>query len=72
MVTVLQLNRRELKDMLLQEIAENPVLEETAESGEDWRHAATGTVWPRRWFTIIFNCWKGSTCPNCPGRWAGP
>src|ERR1700752_4421214 len=35
MVTVLQLNRLELKDMITAEIAENPVLEETAESGEE-------------------------------------
>jgi len=33
MVTVLQLNRLELKDMLAQEIAENPVLEEAVEDG---------------------------------------
>ncbi len=35
MVTVLQLNRLELKDMIVQEIAENPVLEESAEAGEE-------------------------------------
>jgi RNA polymerase sigma-54 factor len=35
MVTVLQLNRMELKDMIINEIAENPVLEEAAEGGED-------------------------------------
>ncbi len=35
MVTVLQLNRMELKDMILNEIAENPVLEEAAEPGEE-------------------------------------
>jgi len=35
MVTVLQLNRMELKDMIINEIAENPVLEEAAEAGED-------------------------------------
>jgi len=35
MVTVLQLNRLELKDMITQEIAENPVLEETADAGEE-------------------------------------
>jgi RNA polymerase sigma-54 factor len=34
MVTVLQLNRLELKDMIAQEIAENPVLEESAEVDE--------------------------------------
>ena len=35
MVTVLQLNRMELKDMIVNEIAENPVLEEAAEAGEE-------------------------------------
>ena len=35
MVTVLQLNRLELKEMISQEISENPVLEETAEQGEE-------------------------------------
>ncbi len=35
MVTVLQLNRMELKDMIVNEIAENPVLEEAAEPGEE-------------------------------------
>ena len=35
MVTVLQLNRMELKDMLINEIAENPVLEEAGEAGEE-------------------------------------
>src|SRR6185503_3513428 len=35
MVTVLQLNRLELKEMISQEVAENPVLEETAEAGEE-------------------------------------
>ncbi|HEY7211131.1 MAG TPA: RNA polymerase factor sigma-54 [Bryobacteraceae bacterium] len=35
MVTVLQLNRLELKDMITNEIAENPVLEEAAEAGEE-------------------------------------
>src|SRR4029450_13390104 len=34
MVTVLQLNRLELKDMIAQEIAENPVLEESADVEE--------------------------------------
>ena len=34
MVTVLQLNRLELKEMISQEIAENPVLEETQEGDE--------------------------------------
>jgi len=35
MVTVLQLNRLELKDMIINEIAENPVLEEAADTGEE-------------------------------------
>ena len=35
MVTVLQLNRLELKDMITQEIAENPVLEESVEDGSE-------------------------------------
>lgn len=35
MVTVLQLNRMELKDMIINEIAENPVLEEASEPGEE-------------------------------------
>jgi RNA polymerase sigma-54 factor len=35
MVTVLQLNRMELKDMIVNEIAENPVLEEATEGGEE-------------------------------------
>src|SRR5215467_10381609 len=35
MVTVLQLNRLELKEMINQEIVNNPVLEEAAETGED-------------------------------------
>ena len=35
MVTVLQLNRLELKDMIVSEIAQNPVLEEAAEAGEE-------------------------------------
>ena len=33
MVTVLQLNRLELKEMITQEIVENPVLEESTEEG---------------------------------------
>src|SRR5216117_3291987 len=35
MVTVLQLNRLELKDMITQEIVKNPVLEESAEGPAD-------------------------------------
>jgi RNA polymerase sigma-54 factor len=35
MVTVLQLNRLELKEMINQEIVENPVLEESTEEGEE-------------------------------------
>src|SRR5271169_5498263 len=39
MVTVLQLNRLELKDMIVNEIAENPVLEESGEGGEELTEA---------------------------------
>jgi RNA polymerase sigma-54 factor len=39
MVTVLQLNRLELKDMLMNEIAENPVLEEAADGAEELTQA---------------------------------
>jgi RNA polymerase sigma-54 factor len=35
MVTVLQLNRLELRDMIAQEINQNPVLEESGEAGEE-------------------------------------
>src|SRR5262249_4020909 len=35
MVSLLQLNRMELKDMISAEIAQNPVLEESGESGEE-------------------------------------
>jgi RNA polymerase sigma-54 factor len=35
MVTVLQLNRLELRDLITQEIAENPVLDESSETGEE-------------------------------------
>jgi RNA polymerase sigma-54 factor len=35
MVTILQLNRLELQDMITQEIAENPVLEEALEDGSE-------------------------------------
>src|SRR5215469_14058586 len=35
MVTVLQLNRLELKEMITQEIAENPVLEESTDGVEE-------------------------------------
>lgn len=35
MVTVLQLNRLELREMISQEMAENPVLEESLEAGEE-------------------------------------
>jgi RNA polymerase sigma-54 factor len=35
MVTVLALNRLELKDMIVNEMAENPVLEDTAEGGDE-------------------------------------
>src|SRR6187551_8244 len=35
MVTVLQLNRLELKEMISQEVAQNPVLEESIDGGEE-------------------------------------
>src|SRR4051812_24444437 len=35
MVTVLQLNRLELRDMISQEMAQNPVLEESTEAGDE-------------------------------------
>src|SRR5580700_7333056 len=35
MVTVLQLNRLELKEMITQEIVKNPVLEESDDAGEE-------------------------------------
>src|SRR5579871_4367118 len=35
MVSLLQLNRLELKDMITAEVAQNPVLEETTEGGEE-------------------------------------
>ncbi|MBM3810799.1 MAG: RNA polymerase factor sigma-54 [Acidimicrobiia bacterium] len=35
MVTVLQLNRQELKDLIAQEIAQNPVIDESVEGGEE-------------------------------------
>src|SRR5262249_23466309 len=35
MVSLLQLNRLELKDMIQAEIAQNPVLEESGEAGEE-------------------------------------
>src|SRR5258706_85433 len=35
MVTVLQLNRMELKEMINQEIVNNPVLEESVDGGEE-------------------------------------
>lgn len=35
MVTILQVPRLELKEMILQEISENPVLEETSEAGDE-------------------------------------
>src|ERR1041385_5193612 len=35
MVSLLQLNRLELKEMISAEIAQNPVLEESAEAGEE-------------------------------------
>src|SRR4051794_34207458 len=47
MVTVLQLNRMELKDMIVNEIAENPVLEEAAESGEELTPAEVQSILER-------------------------
>ncbi len=47
MVTVLQLNRMELKDMIINEIAENPVLEEAAEAGEDLTPAEVQSILER-------------------------
>lgn len=47
MVTVLQLNRMELKDMIINEIAENPVLEEAAENGEELTPAELQSVLER-------------------------
>src|ERR1700758_3395807 len=35
MVSLLQLNRLELKDMITAEVAQNPVLEEAVEGGEE-------------------------------------
>ena len=35
LVTVLQLNRLELRDMIAQEVAQNPVLEESLDSSEE-------------------------------------
>src|SRR5215475_4084873 len=35
MVSLLQLNRLELKEMISAEVAQNPVLEESAEAGEE-------------------------------------
>src|ERR1700761_679647 len=37
MVSLLQLNRLELKDMISAEVAQNPVLEESLEGGEESR-----------------------------------
>jgi RNA polymerase sigma-54 factor len=47
MVTVLQLNRLELKDMIMNEIAENPVLEETTEGGEEMTPAEVQSLLER-------------------------
>src|SRR5581483_4227140 len=44
MVTVLQLNRMELKDMIINEIAENPVLEEAADGGEELTPAEVQSI----------------------------
>ncbi|MDQ2712465.1 MAG: RNA polymerase factor sigma-54 [Acidobacteriota bacterium] len=47
MVTVLQLNRMELKDMILNEMAENPVLEEAGETGEELTPAEIQSILER-------------------------
>ncbi len=47
MVTVLQLNRMELKDMIINEIAENPVLEEATDVGEDLTPAELQSILER-------------------------
>ena len=47
MVTVLQLNRMELKDMILNEIAENPVLEEAADGAEELTPAEVQSILER-------------------------
>jgi RNA polymerase sigma-54 factor len=47
MVTVLQLNRLELKDMIVNEIAENPVLEEAAEAGDELTPAEVQSILER-------------------------
>ncbi len=56
MVTVLQLNRLELQEMITQEIAENPVLEESAdEAGEELTPAGGSAA-----------AWRPSGSPNRP------
>jgi RNA polymerase sigma-54 factor len=47
MVTVLQLNRLELKDMIVNAIAENPVLEEAAEAAEELTPAEVQSILER-------------------------
>jgi RNA polymerase sigma-54 factor len=47
MVTVLQLNRMELKDMILNEIAENPVLEEAVDGAEELTPAEVQSILER-------------------------
>ena len=47
MVTVLQLNRMELKDMIMNEIAENPVLEEAADGAEELTPAEVQSILER-------------------------
>src|SRR4051812_28616487 len=49
MVTVLQLNRLELKDMITQEIAENPVLEESADGIEELTAEEVQSILEREW-----------------------
>ena len=51
MVTVLQLNRMELKDMIMNEIAENPVLEEASEAGDELTPAEVQSILERESLT---------------------
>ena len=53
MVTVLQLNRLELKEMLTQEMVKNPVLEESGEEGDEvtprnYCRCSSPSAWPTR------------------------
>src|SRR5208283_2757140 len=52
MVSLLQLNRLELKDMISAEVAQNPVLEEAVEGGESLRRRNCSLCWkPNAWPT---------------------